>query len=172
MMTSSNGNFFCVTDPLCGNSTVTGDFPSQRLVRRSFDIFFDLRLNKGLRTQSRHRWFEMPSHPLWRYCNDHWHINVLLLIAHATRSVLCIVFRYFIEKVSYIVYRNMLIYVFLCVKSTRNTGRNLCFNEISHTKYDKKMVTQPWYWHTWYSWYVTYVKLSLLDVKWRFGRRQ
>ena len=33
---------------LCaGNSPVTGEFPSQRPVTRSFDVFFDLRLNKG-----------------------------------------------------------------------------------------------------------------------------
>ena len=29
-----------------GNSLVTGEFPSQRPVMRSFDVFFDLRLNK------------------------------------------------------------------------------------------------------------------------------
>ena len=34
---------------LCaGNSTATGEFPAQRSVPRSFDIFFDLRLNKRL----------------------------------------------------------------------------------------------------------------------------
>ena len=38
---------------LCaGNSPVTGEFPSQRPVTRSFDVFFDLGLNKGLSTQS------------------------------------------------------------------------------------------------------------------------
>ena len=38
---------------LCaGNSPVTGEFPSQRPVTRSFDVFFDLRLNKQL---SKHR---------------------------------------------------------------------------------------------------------------------
>ena len=31
-----------------GNSPVTGEFPSQRPVTRSFDVFFDLRLNKRL----------------------------------------------------------------------------------------------------------------------------
>ena len=31
-----------------GYSTVTGEFPSQRLVTRSFDDFFDLRLNQRL----------------------------------------------------------------------------------------------------------------------------
>ena len=30
-----------------GNSSVTGEFPTQRPVTRSFDVFFDLRLNNG-----------------------------------------------------------------------------------------------------------------------------
>ena len=39
---------------LCeGNPAVTGGFPSQRSVTQSFDVFFDLRLNKRLRKQSR-----------------------------------------------------------------------------------------------------------------------
>ena len=46
---------------LCaGNSPVTGEFPSQRPVTRSFDVFFDLRLNKRLSKQS---------HWSWRHCN-------------------------------------------------------------------------------------------------------
>ena len=36
----------------------TGEFPSQRPVTRSFDIFFDLRLYKRLSKQSRRRLFE------------------------------------------------------------------------------------------------------------------
>ena len=31
-----------------GNSPVSGEFPAQRPVTRSFDVFFDLRLNKRL----------------------------------------------------------------------------------------------------------------------------
>ena len=55
---------------LCaGNSQVTGEFPSQRPVTWSFDVFFDLRLTKRLSKQSRRRWFETPSHSLWRHCN-------------------------------------------------------------------------------------------------------
>ena len=38
-----------------GNSPVTGEFPSQRPVTRSFDVFFDLRLNERLSKQSRRR---------------------------------------------------------------------------------------------------------------------
>ena len=30
-----------------GNSPVPGEFPTQRPVTRSFDVFFDLRLNNG-----------------------------------------------------------------------------------------------------------------------------
>ena len=55
---------------LCeGNSPVTAEFPSQRPVTRSFDVFFDLRLNKRLSKPSRRRWFETPSCTLWCHCN-------------------------------------------------------------------------------------------------------
>ena len=43
---------------LCArNSPVTGEFPTQRPVTRSFDVFFDLRLNKRLSKQSWGWWF-------------------------------------------------------------------------------------------------------------------
>ena len=45
MMTSSNGNIFCVTGPLRGEFIGPGEFPAQRPVTRSFDVFFDWRLN-------------------------------------------------------------------------------------------------------------------------------
>ena len=35
-----------------GNSPVAGEFHAQRPVTRSFDVFFDLRLNKRLSKQS------------------------------------------------------------------------------------------------------------------------
>ena len=44
-MASSNGNIFRVTGHLCGG--VTGEFPTQRPVTRSFDVFFDLTQIKG-----------------------------------------------------------------------------------------------------------------------------
>ena len=55
MMTSSNGNIFRVTGPLCG------EFPTERPVTRSFDVLFDLRLNKRLSKQSWGWRFETPS---------------------------------------------------------------------------------------------------------------
>ena len=51
------------------NSPVPDEFPAQRLVTRSFDIYFDLRPNKGLSTQLWGWWFETQSRPLWRHGN-------------------------------------------------------------------------------------------------------
>ena len=66
MITSSDGNIFLVTGLFsAGNSPVT--------LTKARDeenvVFFDLRLNKRLSKQSKRRWFETPSHPLWRHCN-------------------------------------------------------------------------------------------------------
>ena len=52
------------------NPSVPGDFPAQRPVTRSFDVFFDLHLNERLSKQSWGWWFETLSLPLWRHRND------------------------------------------------------------------------------------------------------
>ena len=52
-----------------GNSTVTGEFPSQMPVTRSFDVFFDLSPNKRWSKQSWGWWFETSTRSLWRHCN-------------------------------------------------------------------------------------------------------
>ena len=57
--------------PLWRHPLVTGGFLSQRPVARSFDVFFDLRLNKGLSKQSKGRWFETP----WRLLSRHYNGN-------------------------------------------------------------------------------------------------
>ena len=51
-----------------GNSPITGEFPSQRPVMRSLDVFFDLNLNKRSGKPSRRWWFEKPLRSLWRHC--------------------------------------------------------------------------------------------------------
>ena len=51
------------------HSPVTGEFPAQRPVTHSFDVFFDLRLNKQLSKQPWGWLFETLSRPLWRHCN-------------------------------------------------------------------------------------------------------
>ena len=70
MMTSSNGDIFRVTCPLCGEFTGPGEFSTQRPVTRSLDVFFDLRLNKRLSKQAWGWWLETPSWSLWRQCNE------------------------------------------------------------------------------------------------------
>ena len=61
---------FSTLPALCAeHSPVTGEFPAQRPVTWSFDVFFDLRQNKQLSKQSWGWWFEMPSCSLWCHCN-------------------------------------------------------------------------------------------------------
>ena len=55
--------------PCAGNSPVTGEFPAQKPMTRSFDVSFDPRPNKRLSKQSRGCWFKTPSRSLWRHCN-------------------------------------------------------------------------------------------------------
>ena len=62
--------FSAILARCAGNSPVTGEFPSQRPATQSFDVFFDLCMNKRLSKQSWGWWFEMPSCSLWRHCND------------------------------------------------------------------------------------------------------
>ena len=52
-----------------GNSPVPDEFPAQRPVTRSFDVFFDLHPNKQLSKQWWGCWFETPSWSLWRHRN-------------------------------------------------------------------------------------------------------
>ena len=52
-----------------GNSPLPGEFPTRRPVTGSFDVFFDLRLNKRLSKQWWGWWFQTLSRPLWRHRN-------------------------------------------------------------------------------------------------------
>ena len=56
------------------NSPVPCEFPAQRPVTWSFDVYFDLRPNKRLSKQLWGWWFETQSCPLWRHRNAlPWH---------------------------------------------------------------------------------------------------
>ena len=68
--------FSALLDICAGNSPVPGEFPAQRPVTRSLDVFFDLRLNKRLSKQSWSWWFETLSRLLWRHHNvSNWSVN-------------------------------------------------------------------------------------------------
>ena len=67
MMTSSNGNISALLAICAGNSPVTGEFPAQRPVTRSFDVFFDLRLTRRSSKQSWGWRIETLPRPLWRH---------------------------------------------------------------------------------------------------------
>ena len=52
------GTFSALLAICAGNSPVTGEFPAQRPVTRSFDVSFELRLNKRLSKRSWGWWFK------------------------------------------------------------------------------------------------------------------
>ena len=66
---SRMGNEICCYISGKGNPPITDWVFSQRPVTRSFDILFDVRLNKRLSKQSRYRWLGTQLHSLWRHCN-------------------------------------------------------------------------------------------------------
>ena len=76
MMTSSNRKKSASLAICAWNSPVTDEFPAQRPVSQSFDVFFDLLLNKRLSKQWLGWWCETSSRPLRRHCND----NILFFI--------------------------------------------------------------------------------------------
>ena len=86
---------FRVTGHLCvtGNSLVPGEFPAQRPVTRSFDVFFDLRLNKRLSKQPWGWWFETLSRLLWRLCIDSSRFTIISSsVTYWLISVCCIIY--------------------------------------------------------------------------------
>ena len=72
---------------LCAeNSSVTGEFSSQRPVTWSFDVFFDLRLNKRLSKHPRRSWFETQSRSLWIHCNHNvWDVTCITVSNYCWR---------------------------------------------------------------------------------------
>ena len=69
-----------------GNSPVPGEFPAQRPVTRSFDVFFDLRLNKRSSKQSWGWWFETLSCSLWRHRNG---VSKYFSLVHKLQPLVC-----------------------------------------------------------------------------------
>ena len=67
IMTSSNGNIFCVTGPLCGKSPVNSPHKGQWCEALVFSLIC---ARTKQNRQPRHRWIETPSRPLWLYCTE------------------------------------------------------------------------------------------------------
>ena len=52
-------------------------------VTRSFDVFFDLRLNQQLSKQWKRWWFEAPPRSLWRQCDASQRLEIRTYLHHA-----------------------------------------------------------------------------------------
>ena len=123
---------FCALLALCaGNSSVSGEFPSQRPLTRSFGVFFDLRLNKRLSKQSWGWWFETPSHRLWRHCN----VNA------SSTGPFRKNFNETCFKIQYISYRKM--HVKSCMQNGRHVVWARCANEIWY-RADSRFAPSQW----------------------------
>ena len=89
MMTSSMEKNPALLALCAANSPVTGEFPAQRPVTRSFDVFFDPRLNKWLSKRSWGWWFDTPLRSLWRHYNEIWILTwVALFITNGDLSII------------------------------------------------------------------------------------
>ena len=88
--------------------SVTGEFPAQRPVARSFDVSFDLCPNKRLSKQSWDWWIETQSCPLWRYCNNYSDELLRSINSFASRGCDC----YFNSVIS------SFFYFYLCLVNT------------------------------------------------------
>ena len=111
-----------------GNSPVPGEFPAQRPVTLSFDVFFDLRLNKRLCKQSWGCWFETPLRPLWRHRNDLDYMRSRSTFSHLFPHTRWLIYSFFIGRSQWWGIKT------LC-------GRN------KHTSYQN--FTNPATWHRW-----------------------
>ena len=67
--------FSALLDISAGNSLVIDEFPTQRPVTRSFDVFFGLRLNKLLSKQSCGWWLETPSRH-----RAHYYVTIMVML--------------------------------------------------------------------------------------------
>ena len=68
--------FFALLAIYAGNSPVSCELPAQRPVTQSFDVFFDLRLNKLLSKQWWGWWLKTLSRPSWRHWGQMTHICI------------------------------------------------------------------------------------------------
>ena len=69
MMTSSNGNIFCVTGHLCGEFTGPRWIPHTKASDAELSCFLWSASDKPLSKHSRGWWFETLSRSFWRHCN-------------------------------------------------------------------------------------------------------
>ena len=154
---------------LCAeNSQVTGEFPSHRSVTRSFDVFFDLRLNKNDCVNSRHT-------SDLRYHCAHYEVNVIIwnfLCNLGPRS----------SSAMYWIYRTNMLLVFneelfqlpapyQCPEIIQNIQIHLMFpqNDSPHTIHNIQMHSCVFLQIIWYMIYSKYTNTLLCFLEKQFS---
>ena len=116
MMTSSNGNIFRITGPLCGEYIGHRWIPLTKASDAELWCFL-WSASERLSKQLERRWFETPPRSLWRHCNDdqyrcetkacNWQIDTMIIpnvqfICTATNMVVrCIIGIFFPSRKSW-----------------------------------------------------------------------
>ena len=131
-----------------GNSPVPGEFPTQRPMTRSFDVFFDLRPNKRLSKQRWGWWVETPSCPLWRHCNampciKHWGWGQWLISFSR---------RWYMDRVGY-----FYLHISRIMPIWAHTGNHVCWLRETETETSLFNTT----WHYTDAWYQTYMTILM-----------
>ena len=117
MMTSSKGNIFRVTGPLCGEFIRPRWIPCTKASDAELWCFFALRLNKPLSKQSWGWWCATQLRSLWRHCNslcrsysiDHSNLwlccqmylmtNTKITVTYAVQANVIFIFHFFFASV-------------------------------------------------------------------------
>ena len=152
---------FSALPAICaGNSSIAGEFLAQRPVTRSFDVCFDLRLNKRLNKHSWGWWFETLSRPLWRHSYVIVYCRHFVIIRHYVGEIITFSpFSSFENRLSHCDWRSTLrfrtdvmSYSIICwtrqigwtcqiVKSLRPTDAILDFGDTDHSTLVHVMVS-------------------------------
>ena len=98
-----------------GNSPVTGEFPTQRPVTRSFDVFFDPHLNKQLSKQSWSWWFDTASRPLLCHLNANGTIYSWDMAWHPEGGNICCTKAWIKTKINKTATRSFEVFIDLCL---------------------------------------------------------
>ena len=110
-----------------GNSPVTDEFPAQRPVTRSFDVFFDLRTNQQFSKQWRRWSFEILPRSSWRYRN-------------ATENQLAVqpqrILKHGISFTFYLLYWPPSS-LDVCISKLQNNHHNDSVNDLGHLRFDQ-----------------------------------
>ena len=133
-----------------GNSPVPGEFPTQRPVTRSFDVYFDLRPNKRLSKQSWGWWFQYLNIKRYDHLYQNTSVDFICVIQNQRRCLCCYVEEHIYAD--YIILVSSVVSINICQRLVDLSVRNQLFlccvvhfviQEVKHTKLTSRVSMTP-----------------------------